>query len=595
MKAKKILPVILVALVLILVGTIAITTAFSKPDENLMCEGVSIGDIDVSGMTIEEAKQKVNSYIETLQNKTVTIKIENEEVTATLKELGYGWNVEESLSEAMLLGKDDNFMKRYQVTKELESNGISVPVEMTVDETKIRDFIESECTKFDVEPENASLSRQNGVFIVTEQKSGRKLSVEDTFEVVKEYLKTVDLKSDVVEHKMEVEAVVVDAQPEHTTEMASLCKDLLGTFSTSYASSSASRANNLSNGAKLLNGAIIWPGETYSAGQNLNPITIENGYSMGSAYENGKVVDSIGGGVCQVTTTFYNALLFAELEIVERSNHSMTVSYVKPAMDAAIAGTYKDLKFKNNTDAPVYIEAITVGRTITFKIYGHETRPANRTLKFESKVIEEIQPGAEKVTKDPTLPSTYRKVTQSAHKGYRAQLWKVIYENGVEVSREQVNSSYYAATPTHVTVGTKENKVEKPQTDNTTTPSTNPDTSVEEKPTTNPDTNVEEKPSTNPDTSVEEKPSTNPDTSTSEKPSANTDTSASEKPSTNTEPSTSEKPSPDTNTGNSNETVTNPQPEQKPEPKPETESNTGTTETQQPENTGSETEEDAVG
>ncbi len=510
MKAKKILPVILIVLGLVLVGTIAVTTAFSKPDENIMCEGVFINAVDVSGMTMEEAKEAVDVYIETLQNKTVTVKIDDQTVSAALKELGYSWNEEESLTTAMSLGKDDNFMKRYKATKELEKNGVVVELEVVSDEAKLRSFIETECTKFDVEPENANLSRENGVFVITEQKTGRKLSVEDTLDAVKEYLSAADFSA---ENEMVIEAVVADAHPEYTTEMVSLCKDLLGTFSTSYASSSASRANNLANGAKLLNGSVVWPGETFSAGQNLNPITAENGYSMASAYENGQVVDSIGGGVCQVSTTLYNAVLLSELEIVERSNHSMIVSYVKPSMDAAIAGTYKDLKFKNNTDAPIYIEAITAGRTITFNIYGHETRDTvNRSIKYEAEVLEVIEPGTEKITEDPTQPPGYRKVTQSAHKGYKARLWKIVYENGVEVSKEQVNYSSYAASPTYVTVGTK--KEEKPQepeeTDTTadTTADTGKDNTEGKATDKDKDTNKKEESQKQPDKEVVKKPET---------------------------------------------------------------------------------------
>ena len=100
----------------------------------------------------------------------------------------------------------------------------------------------------------------------------------------------------------------------------------------------------------------------------------KNGYYVAGAYSKGKVIDSIGGGACQVTTTLYNAVLEAELEIVERQAHSMTISYVDLSRDAAIAGTYKDLKFKNNTDVPILIEAYTKGRKITFNIWGYETR-----------------------------------------------------------------------------------------------------------------------------------------------------------------------------------------------------------------------------
>lgn len=101
--------------------------------------------------------------------------------------------------------------------------------------------------------------------------------------------------------------------------------------------------------------------------ETVAPFTAENGYAMAGSYLNGEVVDSMGGGICQVSTTLYNAVLRAELEVVERSPHSMTVHYVELSEDAAIAGTYKDFKFKNSTDYPIYIEGYTTSvKKITF-------------------------------------------------------------------------------------------------------------------------------------------------------------------------------------------------------------------------------------
>ncbi len=162
--------------------------------------------------------------------------------------------------------------------------------------------------------------------------------------------------------------------------------------------------------------------------------------------------DSLGGGVCQVSTTLYNAVLRAELEIAERSPHSMVVSYVEPSMDAAIAGDYKDFKFKNNTDVPVYIQGGTYGGTISFTIFGEETRSSDRKIRFESEVTDTIQPGADKVTYDKTKPESYMTVTQEAHTGYKAKLWKIVTENGKE-KKTQINSSTYSASPRYVTKG----------------------------------------------------------------------------------------------------------------------------------------------
>src|SRR5699024_850562 len=139
-------------------------------------------------------------------------------------------------------------------------------------------------------------------------------------------------------------------------------QDLLGTFSTDFSSSSSARATNLQVGAGKINGHVLMPGETLSGYECLQPFTAENGYKNAATYENGQVVDSIGGGVCQIATTLYNAALQAELEITQRQNHSMIVTYVQPSMDAAIAGTVKDIKITNNYSTPIYVEGYTEGR-----------------------------------------------------------------------------------------------------------------------------------------------------------------------------------------------------------------------------------------
>lgn len=136
----------------------------------------------------------------------------------------------------------------------------------------------------------------------------------------------------------------------------------------------------------------------------------------------------------------YNAVILAELEITQRSNHSMIVSYVKPSMDAAIAGDYKDLRFVNNQDIPIYIEGYTEGKNVTFKIYGHDTRPSNRVVTYESEVVSEQDPGTQYVATGD--PAGYMKTAQGKHIGYVARLWKVVTVDGVEESREIFNKEY---------------------------------------------------------------------------------------------------------------------------------------------------------
>ena len=152
------------------------------------------------------------------------------------------------------------------------------------------------------------------------------------------------------------------------------------------------------------------------------PFDAENGYALAPSYENGTTVDSYGGGICQVSTTLYNAVMRAELEIVTRSAHSMIVTYVEPSMDAAIAGTFKDLQFKNNQETPIYIEGYTNGGTLGFRIYGKETRPDNRKVTFESEVTSQTDPVREFCGFPGSAGGHHQKDAVLPHRIYRPAL-----------------------------------------------------------------------------------------------------------------------------------------------------------------------------
>lgn len=241
--------------------------------------------------------------------------------------------------------------------------------------------------------------------------------------------------------------------PPHITEVPEK-KLLVSEFTTYYSTSNASRSGNIARAAELLDGLEIAPGEVFSCSTAIGPITEENGYFPAGTYVQGKVEDGIGGGVCQISTTLYNAALYAKLTIVERAPHSMAVTYVDPARDAAIAGNYKDLKLRNDYEYPVVIGAKAEGGALTISIHTSEEDIGNE-VELISTVLETIEPGESVVTVDESLPEDYYKVTQKAHTGYIAELYRVTRRDGVELLREKINTSEYAATPEYVTVGAR--------------------------------------------------------------------------------------------------------------------------------------------
>ncbi|GAA4290722.1 VanW family protein [Anaerocolumna aminovalerica] len=457
MKKKTAYKIMLFAICLF--STMIVSKVSAAEEDEAITQGIYIDSVHIGGMTETQAREAVQDYINNLKSKTVTVQIEDKSETVSLDDLAYSEGKNDFIEQAIKIGKEGNLIKRYKDLKDVEVNKLVYDLAFTIDDNKLKEFLETKCSVYDVEPLNATVKRENGTFVYTNEVVGKKLEVQDTLSDIKNALSDNWNQENIV-----VTGKVVEVSPKYTREMVNRVNAVLGSFSTTYTSSSADRAGNLANGARLINNTILYPGDEFSAYEKLTPFTPQNGYYAAGSYLNGKVVDSIGGGACQVTTTLYNAVLDSELEVTERAAHSMTIGYVPLSRDAAIAGTWKNLKFKNNTNAPVLIQAFTQGRTITFTIWGEETRnTANRRVKYETVILSETKPGPDVVTKDPTKPTTYEVTTQSAHIGYVAELYKVVYENGIEVSRTRVNKSYYSASPRYVTIGTMEVEEEVPK------------------------------------------------------------------------------------------------------------------------------------
>ncbi|NLL78418.1 MAG: hypothetical protein GX234_01155 [Clostridiales bacterium] len=412
--------------------------------------GVYLENLDVSGMTPEEAKAAAEQYVEGLKDKPIHLKaVDDQEITVTAAELGIAWANPEVVNTACALGKEGNIVQRYKAVRDLEHENQVFPIQLAFDKETVKNVIAEKSEPFNKECIEATLVRDGNGFIIQEGQAGTVVDVDSSVNTVISYL-TDDWNRDECQIALNVE---VD-EPKASKEDLAQVKDVLGTFTTSYRTSGSSRSGNVANGCSLVNGTTLFPGEEFSMYETVSPFSEDNGYYMAGSYLNGMVVDSLGGGICQVSTTLYNAVLLSELEVTERHNHSMIVSYVDPSADAAIAeSSGKDFKFVNNTNYPIYIEGHTEDKKITFTIYGVETRPENRTVKYESEVLERIEPTTETIIASASQPIGFIDV-QSAHIGYKAQLWKIVEEDGVEVSREQVNSSSYKMTPRTATVGT---------------------------------------------------------------------------------------------------------------------------------------------
>lgn len=430
--------------------TFGISLQAQAEEADQILPGIYADTLSLGGQSEEQAVSSVEAYVAALQEKQITLRSVNEnEVVVTAKDLGLVWSNPEIIDEAVEIGKSGNIVHRYKEIKDLEHESVVLPLHFDFDQSLISQILAEQCAVFNVEAVDATLTRQDDAFVVQEGQTGCVVDEQDSLNLIYQYLVTEWNKDN-----CSIELTVATEEPKGTREELSKVKDVLGSFSTSFATSSKDRSANVSNGCYLINGTTLYPGDEFSVYDAVAPFTSENGYYMAGAYLNGQVVDSIGGGICQVSTTLYNAVLLAELDITERHNHSMIVSYVDPSADAAISESAgKDFRFSNTSEYPVYIEGYTTDeKQIFFTIYGVETRSPSRVVTYESEVVSKKYPETETIYADGAQPVGYVSV-QSAHIGYKANLWKVVTENGEEVSREMVNSSSYAMSPRSAIVG----------------------------------------------------------------------------------------------------------------------------------------------
>lgn len=392
----------------------------------------------VSGLSDTGTYDALNNALEGLQSKInerkFVLDVNGEHIEGSYAELGASIeNKAYILSEAEKFSSG-NMIERFMKSSQLESTPESITPNIVFDEGALDAFFNNINAKNPNAPVNATIRRVNGVFEITDEREGYAVDREKTVAQIKDGLlsgEDTDIKAELSKQEPAVKA-------EDLREI----QDVLGSFTTNYSSSSSDRATNIAVGTAKMDGVLLMPGETISGYERMHPFTVSNGYKVAKAYQDGLVVDSVGGGACQIATTLYEAALRAEITITQRQNHSMIVNYVQPSGDAAIAGEYKDIKVTNNRSTPIYIEATTAGRNVTFTIWGKEDRPSNRTIEFVSEVLSET-PKKRKYMDDPSKPSTYVSLVSSGHMGRVSRLWKVIKEDGVEVSRELVSKDTY--------------------------------------------------------------------------------------------------------------------------------------------------------
>lgn len=438
-KSHKGLIAFLVVFVLVLAGVgVFLGYDYYENKEEVIADNVYFMSANLSGLTPDQAKEVIDAEFQTLLDRTVTLKYQDKTWPYTAQQLGLSHNANAVLEKAQEYTHQDSIVQRYKDRFNLWQDKVYVEEVLDIDASVMDPVLTAIADELGVSAKNASFALdENGDIYIVPSEDGIALDTESTKTAV-----LASLSDDTI---TEVELVVnVNSQPERTTQdlEALNVNGVLASFSTKYNAAQVSRSQNLKKASEYLDMAVVYPGETFSFNGTVGERTTARGFASAMVIESGIYREGLGGGVCQVSTTLYGALLRTGLEVTERKNHTLTCAYVPPSQDAMVAWGSSDLCFKNNYDCAVIIHAVCGGGTISMTIYGDTAQ--KQEVELISDVVRYIPFTTETVTDDSLAPGE-TKVTSSGGRGLESYLYKKVYKDGVEVSSETVNHDTYSA------------------------------------------------------------------------------------------------------------------------------------------------------
>ena len=350
-------------LILSLFIMLILTTGISTKKDDFsgkIYKNIYIEELNIGKMKINEAKDVVN---EKYLLKPIYIKYEDKIWCINPEDIELSYNINEAIKNAYLYTRNDNKLENIKRKCSLELNKeYNIKLNVTYNESKLSEqlsYIQRDINK-QVKQATIEIS-DNGQMIATKSKEGLEVDIISLKEQIYDMIKNKDIKN--------INLPVKIIKPTITTEQVKSINTILGQFSTSF-NEYSSRGTNIYIAAKSTSDILIMPGDTFSYNKSTGARTWSNGYKTAKVIVNGKYVNGEGGGVCQVSTTIYNAALISGLEIQEVHNHTYPSHYVPKGRDAAVSYGYIDLKFKNNFAHPIYIKNIVSNGAITSKIYG---------------------------------------------------------------------------------------------------------------------------------------------------------------------------------------------------------------------------------
>ncbi|WP_439743422.1 VanW family protein [Bacillus pseudomycoides] len=369
-------------------------------------EGTSL-----DGKSKKDVQEIIQQKIDESNKKSLNYTFQGSTQAYTWKDLGVEYK-ETEISEKIFKEQKGNVINRYKMRKQAENGELKREYKLTpqLNTATYEAFIKEKYNETLEEPVNAELSVSGTTVNISQSQNGEKVD--------KDKLKELTAKA-ITAGTQDIQLPIASIKPERSTEdMQNMgITQVIAEYSTPMAGRNGSQSFNVNKSANTLSGAIVAPDETFSFNERVGITDAAHGYKSAAVFLQGKVVQSAGGGVCQVSSTLYGAALRADLGVVARSNHSMPVHYLPLGQDAAVADYGPDLKFKNNTGKYIYIQAFSNGSSITTRIFG---TPTGKNVEVSSKVIGE--------TENKITAVTYKKVTQNGQVISNGQISKSVYK-----------------------------------------------------------------------------------------------------------------------------------------------------------------------
>lgn len=414
----------------ILLVIFTIFTIYNVFNTNII-SGIHIKGMDVSGLSASDAKYQLDNYLKTKLPQEITLKHGDFESTISISQMDISFDTKSAINSALHVGREGNiFQNNLQVLSMMFGN-VNIEPKITCNKQLLTKNLEDLSSQLPDAVVQSSYYLENNELIITSGKEGNIVDAEKTIENIKNSISTFSALNTPVEiavkteqpDEIKVEQIYneirkdpVDAyytkdpfeihpsengidfkisleeaktiissekkeeysipltiiRPNVTTNMigTEAFPDMLSTFSTRYAASNRNRTTNLMLAANKINGTVLMPGETFSYNKVVGARTIAAGYKEAPIYVEGRVEDGLGGGICQITSTLYNAVIYANLEITQRTNHQFVPSYVTASRDATVVYGALDFQFKNNRNYPIKLVCSVSGGIANFQIFG---------------------------------------------------------------------------------------------------------------------------------------------------------------------------------------------------------------------------------